>query len=69
MRVKKEEAEHALARAEFYRGLVLKTTDPVFWESHRVHEAEMALVAVVVLGHRRYEDALAAAQSARAKIA
>ncbi|MDD3531507.1 MAG: hypothetical protein PHV99_02890 [Candidatus Pacebacteria bacterium] len=54
---------HTLARAEYFLGLLTKTTDPVFWEVKKIEEA-LAAVALAAEKHSRYKNALAAAQAA-----
>ena len=38
--------EHAFARADYFNGLVKKTTDPVYWEQEKLEAAKAALDAV-----------------------
>jgi len=59
--------EHTLNRADYYRGLLTKTTDPVYWDDKNINDAIAALRPVVERGHRRYENAFAAAQAALLK--
>jgi len=65
--MQKGSTEHMLARAEYYSGLLTKTTDPVSWPPQRLTEAAHALRPALELGHRRYVNALAAAESALLK--
>ncbi len=61
--------EHILARAEYFKGLVTKTTDPVHWNQEDILAAEAALTKAAedVLYRRQYIDALAMIESAKHK--
>jgi hypothetical protein len=63
--LKRSSEEHILGRADYYKGLVTKTTDPVHWSKEDLLEAETALGAVTREEHRkRYENARAMVESA-----
>lgn len=62
MNTKCSPEEHMLDRANYFKGLVTKTTDPVEWEKEKLLEAKEALHAAQ--HHRAFENALAMIESA-----
>jgi hypothetical protein len=67
MGVQRDSPEHILARAEFFKGLITKTTDPVHWEEKKLREAKDALARARELEFRRYETAYAMIENAWCK--
>jgi len=68
MNMERGSLDHALKRADYYKGLLTKTTDPVFWDGMEgkkvLEEAFIVLDHLVKAGHRRYLNALSAADAA-----
>jgi hypothetical protein len=64
----RDSKEHILARADYYAGLVTKTTDPVRWSVEKVLEALEALKLAHQIQPRRYANSFAMAEHALAKV-
>jgi hypothetical protein len=63
--LQKGSLEHIVARANYFKGLVMKTTDPVYWEAEQLIEAKNALAAARDHGKGHiYQTALAMIESA-----
>ena len=57
--------EHTLARADYFAGLLQKTSDPVYWEGAKLHAAREALQRVRDTAHaHRYQTPIAILESA-----
>ncbi len=67
MQMQKGSKDHVLARADYFKGLVSKTTDPVYWPEEKIREAIVVLLVAETLDPRRYEAPLAMAQIAMYK--
>ncbi|MBI2025718.1 hypothetical protein HYT04_02955 [Candidatus Kaiserbacteria bacterium] len=67
--MRNDSEEHVLARANYYKGLVTKTTDPVYWPEEKLRQAIVILLVAAKLEPQNYESALFAAQVACHKVA